>query len=76
MKDIYEPDNEQYFDKKIIKFQGNEVFADAGTYDGLTVKEYLNKCHEKYGKIICFEADKNNISVIKENFIKWKIDYV
>lgn len=76
LKDIYEPDNEQYFDKKIIKFQGNEVFVDAGTYDGLTVKEYLNKCHEKYGKIICFEVDKNNISVVKENFIKWKIDYV
>lgn len=77
LQDIYEEDEEQYFAPDLVDFSGkmeNCVFVDAGTYDGLTVKEYMQRCGGKYGKVICFEADENNVNTIKQNFAEWNIE--
>ncbi len=77
LQDIYEEDEEQYFAPDLVDFSGkmeNCVFVDAGTYDGLTVKEYMQRCGGKYGKVICFEADENNVNTIRQNFAEWNIE--
>lgn len=74
LKGIYDNDSEQYFAKDIISFRGDEVFVDAGTYDGMTIKEYMERCNNHYGQVICFEADEKNVSTIKKNFSSWGIN--
>lgn len=73
LSNIFDPDEEQYFAQDLIRFSGEEVFLDAGTYDGETVKEYIKRCNDRYKKIICFEADNNNVGLIKQNFLNWGV---
>lgn len=49
-----------YFVKKIINLQKNEVFIDAGAFDGDTIKEFLIENDNKFKAIHTFEMDKQN----------------
>jgi FkbM family methyltransferase len=64
LKEIYTPN--QYFIDNIIKFSNNEVFIDAGAYNGNNSLEFSNLTKETYNSIYCFEPDKNNIKNLKE----------
>lgn len=56
-----------YFDLEELQPQREkELFVDAGAYDGLTTKEFMNWCHNK-GYAYCFEPDDDNIARIKAN---------
>lgn len=56
-------DKNQYFDNEIIKFGEQEIFLDCGCYDFETSQIFVQKC-PAYKKIICFEPDQDNRSVI------------
>ncbi len=55
----------QYFES-FIPYSDNEVFVDAGGYDGLTAREFVRHCPD-YKKIFFFEPSDENMSVAKEN---------
>ena len=57
-----------YFPDDIIKPIDDEVFIDAGAYNGGTIKDFLLFCNGKYKKIIAFEPDKSNY-ILCTNFI-------
>lgn len=56
----------QYFDE-IMNFTENEVFVDAGAFDGATSVLFANKLKGKYKKIFLIEPDPSNIEKINNN---------
>lgn len=55
----------QYFD--VFEPENDEVFIDAGAYDGGTIKDFIEWCGEKeYKKIYSFEPDPENYRKCKE----------
>lgn len=65
---IYTDEN-QYFDKKLIRYSDQEVFLDCGAYDLQTSLLFAEKC-PAYKKIIAFEPDHHNwercMSIVSE----------
>lgn len=57
------PENE-YFDKNIINFTDNEVFIDAGSYNGDTLYKFLKNVNLSFDMIYLFEPDKNNYHIL------------
>lgn len=55
----------QYFDT--LPMTNDEVFIDAGCYDGNTTKEFLKSCNGRYSKIYAFEPDGNCYKKCEEN---------
>jgi len=51
---------ETYFDKKIMIPEDGEIMVDCGFYDGLSSRQFMKWCSEKYKKIIAFEPDSIN----------------
>jgi len=47
----------QYFDSDVIKIDKNEVFVDAGCYDGNDIAQFKALCDESYEKIVAFEPN-------------------
>lgn len=59
----------QYFPKDIFELGGEEVFVDAGAFDGDTIQEFLNQTDGNYNHIYAFEPDKINYEKLnKRNF--------
>lgn len=50
----------QYFDFEFVKPCSDEVYIDAGTYDGNTVLDFCRWCDSKYEKIYAFEPNGLN----------------
>ncbi len=69
--------NPEYFDDEIISFSENEVFVDCGAFDGDTILSFIDNLRRKrererdgdapFKKIYSFEADSNNLEVLKKN---------
>jgi FkbM family methyltransferase len=67
----FEKNHNQYFPKpsdNIMNFSGDEVFVDAGAYDGLTSFEFATQVGYKYKKIYAFEPDDLMYPIVKEVF--------
>lgn len=56
----------QYFD--VFEPRENEVFVDAGCYDGDTSVDFINWCGEKYDRIYAFEPSKDMLELCKNKF--------
>lgn len=56
-----------YFIQSLIELTNEEVFVDAGAFDGDTVKSFL-KHVQQYKRIIAFEPDKQNYDKMKKVF--------
>jgi len=50
----------QYFPKGIITLSNDEVFLDAGAYDGDTLKDFISRTGRKFDKYIALEPDPLN----------------
>lgn len=61
---IETPKNEIY--KNIFHISDDEIFVDAGAYDGDTVKEFIENVNS-YKKIIAFEPAEKNFNKLKSN---------
>lgn len=57
----------QYFPNDIICLGQNEVFLDAGAYDGDTLKDFCNRTNFKFKKYIALEPDPINNKKLLEN---------
>jgi len=61
----------QYFPDDIFQLTSDEIFVDCGAFNGDTIKEFLQRQGESFGKIIAFEPDPLNFSALSkyvENF--------
>ena len=67
LSEVYETEHRQYFPtKEIFKPTEDEVFIDAGAYNGATSVEFSEWVHRKYQKIYLMEPDKLMKTVAKE----------
>lgn len=61
-------EKEQYFPADIFELTDEEVFVDAGAFDGDTIDMFLAHTNNKYKYIYAFEPDKTNYnSLIRHN---------
>lgn len=60
----------QYFED-FLDLQDNEVFVDAGGYDGQTSRQFINHC-PTYKSIYIFEPSKENLALAEENLKNFK----
>jgi FkbM family methyltransferase len=58
------PFREQYFGEPFCGPVPNEVYIDAGAYDGGSVYRFLRFCGGDYKKIYAFEPDADNLKLI------------
>lgn len=58
--------NGSYFDSTIFEPSPNEIFVDAGAYQGETAIEFSNWC-PNFEKIYCFEPDAKNFKILNAN---------
>ncbi len=56
-----------YFDLPEMIPQEDEIFLDAGSFDGETTKEFINWCDGKYKKIYAFEPMEDGFLLTKKN---------
>lgn len=56
----------QYFDLPYLTKRNDEVFIDAGTFDGETTVQFHKTYNGKYQEIIAFEPDETNITKFKK----------
>lgn len=73
---IYEEEERQYFDDKIIGKLKDEIFVDVGGYIGDTIEVFLRRC-ESTRKIYFYEPNTENLIVAKqrlEEYSKSNID--
>jgi len=49
-----------YYPEHIIQLSDQEIFVDAGAYDGDTLIEFLNKTHQSFATVFSFELDQDN----------------
>jgi FkbM family methyltransferase len=71
LEEIFEQKHLQYFPKEFMSFTDNEIFIDAGAYNGETSWRFSEMVGGKYNKIYLLEPDKRLINVVKE-YVKIK----
>ena len=60
-------EGKQYFDLQELPYvEGKEVFLDIGCCDGMSSVQFMKWCRNE-GYCYCFEPDKKNIEILKEN---------
>lgn len=64
---------QRYFVKGIIELSEDEIFIDGGAFVGDTVRKFCKLSHQKYKRVISFEADKYNYKMLKK--LKYKKFY-
>ncbi|OPX45657.1 hypothetical protein CLHUN_05940 [Ruminiclostridium hungatei] len=57
----------QYFTEEIVALTENEIFVDAGAYDGDTVRYFLEKVNYRFDGVIAYELNKNNYDILCHN---------
>lgn len=63
----------QYFDLPCMPHVDEEVFVDAGGFDGKTTKLFIEWCNNCYNKIYISEPEKDNIIKIRNNLTEWRV---
>jgi FkbM family methyltransferase len=55
----------QYFPDDLLQIKQNEVFLDCGAFDGDTLKYFIDRYGNSFGKYIAFEPDPDNFIKLK-----------
>lgn len=58
--DTITSNQDQYFEKNIVKLSNDEIFVDGGAYDGDTIRKIIDNPNWKTWKIYAFEPDPKN----------------
>lgn len=58
-------DDKAYFDAGIIKCGEDEVFVDAGAFNGDTIKNFIDHTDGKYREILAFEPSRQNYEALR-----------
>lgn len=62
----------QYFDLPALPHDDQEVFVDAGGFDGETSLNFIKWAHNKYKHVYCFEANPNLYETCRKSLIGGK----
>jgi len=62
----YEVGVRQYFGSSFIKPAANEIYVDAGCFDGYTIGTFIEFCSGNYKKIWAMEPDSINMKRVRE----------
>lgn len=65
----------QYFDLSCMPHKENEVFVDAGGFDGKTSRLFIQWCNKRYKKIYVLEPERKNILQCKNTLLEEKADF-
>jgi FkbM family methyltransferase len=60
------PRQAHYWQPDLIRFQGDDVFVDAGAFDGDTISEFLDFTESRFGRIYAFEPDGRNFVLLMQ----------
>jgi len=60
-----------YFPDDIVALTDSEVFVDCGAFTGDTVKDFIEKCHGRYSRIVCLEPDAHNFKKLARRTKKY-----
>lgn len=75
LANIADSEEDQYFDRELIKIRDEECFVDCGAYIGDTLDEFLKRTIS-FGKYYCFEADKAIYQVLESHVNELEISDV
>lgn len=59
---------ELYGPNALLKYTDDEVYIDGGTFDGDSIKLFINRVNNKFDRIIGFEPDTNTFKLLAANF--------
>lgn len=57
-----------YGPNALLTYSDNEVYIDGGTFDGDTIRLFIDRVNHKFDKIYGFEPDTNTFQKLKGNF--------
>jgi FkbM family methyltransferase len=57
-----------YHPRGLFELGGDEIYVDAGAYDGDSVRRFIHRVNGCYQRILAFEPDPNTFIRLKENF--------
>ncbi|CAA7612101.1 FkbM family methyltransferase [Magnetospirillum sp. UT-4] len=61
-------DHDLYFPQGLFTFTGDEVYVDAGTFDGDSIRMFIDRVGGRYQRVIGFEPDPNTFAALAANF--------
>ncbi|MEJ7682707.1 MAG: FkbM family methyltransferase [Segetibacter sp.] len=66
-EDLPEADTaNQYFPSDVVSLSANEVFLDAGAYDGDTLKDFTSRTNNKFIKYLALEPDPVSYKILQD----------
>lgn len=66
----------QYFISDIIPIRDDAVYVDGGTYNGNSVKQFIDYQNGRFDKIYAFEMDKKNFDMIDRNTFDERVEFM
>lgn len=57
-----------YGPAEILKYSDDEVYVDGGSYDGDSIRLFIDRVHGKFSRVLAFEPDKNTFERLSANF--------
>lgn len=76
LQDVFDREEDQYFDNTLVELSDNDVVVDCGAYIGDTLQEYCKRVNGRIKKYVCFEADTDVCKKLKNNIDIWGIENV
>ena len=61
-------DDDLYAPKNLIEFTTAEVYVDAGSYDGDTIRSFAKSVHDRFDHVYAFEPDPVTYRALQSNF--------
>lgn len=58
-----------YGPASLLSYGDDEVYVDGGSFDGDTIRLFIDRVHGRYARVIAFEPDKNTFTRLAANFI-------
>ena len=53
----------------LLTYGEDEVYVDGGSYDGDTIRLFIERVHNKFARILAFEPDRNTFQRLVANFV-------
>jgi len=61
-------ENDLYAPEGLFEFSDNEAYVDGGSYDGDTIRSFVERVHGRFADIYAFEPDPVTFEKLKANF--------
>jgi FkbM family methyltransferase len=61
-------EHDLYAPRSLLTYEGDEVYVDAGSYDGDTIRLFIERVHGRFSRILAFEPDRATFERLVANF--------